>query len=675
MVIMIIPLTEISAQSNKQEKGPEDFPEYIQPFIPGVPKLGRPMLIMGDKKPVMGEGMGWAAPAVFDWNGDGKKDLLIGEFASGLEMANGNVLGNFIRVYINKGSDSSPEFTDEFKYAKPYVETSKGTESNGTPLSVYLWCCMSFRPQFADLNDDGYPDLITGHYYPGDVTWFRGGEHGFTTGEKIEQEHRDKHPLYGNNLPVTDPQSWSYWNYSSVSLGDFDGDSLQDMIVGGAGLRISKNIGSKTAPRFGLRELLLDVNGNPLRIDNPTEEKEGRRENQYVAGSDDTVPLVIDWDQDGVLDLMLTDCYLSKNKSAITFFRGVITSEGPRFEPGVSLFKTKDGGKAFPGSWLQTYVTDWNNDGINDLLIGTSVATIDGSFNYDLSWNWEFETGITKKNPANYSEYHKKTIEEQMERADKNISELGLSEEEVKTKGYMTREILFKNYYGKEEYRTLAHKGYVYVMLGEKQDKPAAIKQDTINLAKEKYRVKKQARKGEHDPITEQSPKTGQAEVQGQDQMKGQEKTISQKQMTGLTKVTEQENTESPVRITATTPLAVNAGEEFTIKILLDIQDSWYIYAPALANAQQGVAQACMSFELPDGIEMEGKIEWPEPVAKDLYQVYFGKIELSTVFKVKPGTMPGIYKIKATLQYQGCNQLSCIPQSKEELLIEVEINR
>ena len=472
LVIIIMPLTEISAQSNKQVKGPESFPELIQPDIPGAPRLGKPMLIMRETKPLMGEGMGWAAPAVFDWNGDGEKDLLIGEFASGLEMANGNVLGNFIRVYINEGSDNSPEFSDEFKYAMPYVEPAKGTESNGTPLSVYLWCCMSFRPQFADLNNDGYPDLITGHYFPGDVTWFRGGEHGFITGEKIEQEYRDKHPLYGNNLPVTDPQSYSYWNYSSVSFGDFDGDGLQDMVVGGAGLRISKNTGTKNKPKFGYREFLLDVEENPLKIYAYTKEDvKDYIGTLSIAGSDNIVPLVTDWDQDGVLDLMVTDCYLNKGKAAVTFFRGVRTQKGHRFESGVALFKTKDGGKTFPGSWLQTYVTDWNNDGVNDLLIGTSVATIDGAFDYNLSWNWEYETGIIKKNPVYYSESFKKMIKDQMERAEKRVSELGINNEEASKRRLMTREMLFKNYYGKEEYRRLAHKGYVYVMLGEKQQK------------------------------------------------------------------------------------------------------------------------------------------------------------------------------------------------------------
>jgi hypothetical protein len=40
-----------------------------------------------------------AAPEVADWNGDGKKDLLIGEFYYG-----------DVKVFLNSGTDASPSF-------------------------------------------------------------------------------------------------------------------------------------------------------------------------------------------------------------------------------------------------------------------------------------------------------------------------------------------------------------------------------------------------------------------------------------------------------------------------------------------------------------------------------------------------------------------------------------
>jgi hypothetical protein len=41
----------------------------------------------------------YGAPAMYDWNLDGAKDLILGQFASGK-----------IRLYLNQGPDSAPEF-------------------------------------------------------------------------------------------------------------------------------------------------------------------------------------------------------------------------------------------------------------------------------------------------------------------------------------------------------------------------------------------------------------------------------------------------------------------------------------------------------------------------------------------------------------------------------------
>ena len=50
--------------------------------------------------------IGHLVPCVTDWNGDGKKDLIVGQFSGGK-----------IRLYLNKGTDSTPAFKD-FKYLK-----------------------------------------------------------------------------------------------------------------------------------------------------------------------------------------------------------------------------------------------------------------------------------------------------------------------------------------------------------------------------------------------------------------------------------------------------------------------------------------------------------------------------------------------------------------------------
>ncbi|MCP4728291.1 MAG: VCBS repeat-containing protein [bacterium] len=61
--------------------------------------------IMSDGKPIDVD-IGHSVPTVADWNNDGKKDLIVGQFGKGK-----------IRLYLNNGTDSKPAFTG-FEYLK-----------------------------------------------------------------------------------------------------------------------------------------------------------------------------------------------------------------------------------------------------------------------------------------------------------------------------------------------------------------------------------------------------------------------------------------------------------------------------------------------------------------------------------------------------------------------------
>jgi len=43
----------------------------------------------------------WSAPTTADWDNDGRKDLIVGQYSAGK-----------IRLYMNQGTDTSPAFSD-----------------------------------------------------------------------------------------------------------------------------------------------------------------------------------------------------------------------------------------------------------------------------------------------------------------------------------------------------------------------------------------------------------------------------------------------------------------------------------------------------------------------------------------------------------------------------------
>ncbi len=102
---------------------PTEFKEIKSLELAGAPILGKPTLITGTKAEIRSDKHGLAYPTLFDWNKDGKDDLLVGEFETG-------ETGSYVKVYTNKGSNSKPKFSGEFEYA---------TDIKGDTITAYYW--------------------------------------------------------------------------------------------------------------------------------------------------------------------------------------------------------------------------------------------------------------------------------------------------------------------------------------------------------------------------------------------------------------------------------------------------------------------------------------------------------------------------------------------------------
>jgi hypothetical protein len=66
-----------------------------------VPEFQKGVRLEADGKPIDGE-VGHLVPCVTDWNDDGKKDLIVGQWQFG---------GGKIALYLNRGTDAAPTFS------------------------------------------------------------------------------------------------------------------------------------------------------------------------------------------------------------------------------------------------------------------------------------------------------------------------------------------------------------------------------------------------------------------------------------------------------------------------------------------------------------------------------------------------------------------------------------
>ncbi len=404
--------------------------ELVMTDIPGAPVLRQPQRIDGSQQEIRTCKHGLCYPAVHDWNHDGKPDLLLGEFSTGDKENN-------IRVYINEGTKSKPKFSGKYFYAK---------DEDGDTISNYQWCCIGIHPRFVDITGDGRLDMLSGQYNPGLISLWRGTDKGFAPREYVPQEgYVDGKRPAGDENPES-PENGLYWNYTSAGFGDYNGDGLIDLFVGGsAGLRMALNEGTKENPRFGLRKYLYSVDGNVLSVD---------PEHPMAAGGHPrfmkTYMTPVDWDGDGVLDILLTYDFASRGSHAILFYKGVNTNLGLRFKHPVPLFTTADGSKELPGCQPMICVYDVNGDGVNDIVMGISIPTINYEVQDSIAWGWIHDFGIEMPGKDAGEYYMYTTRDSIIAKVESNPG--------------------FKSYYlGKlndYKYLDLRHRGYVFVFYG-----------------------------------------------------------------------------------------------------------------------------------------------------------------------------------------------------------------
>lgn len=196
------------------------------------------------------------------------------------------------------------------------------------------------------------------------------------------------------------------WGYSILSVADWDGDGLPDIITNGIWGRVLwyRNIGTRTAPRLApAQPVEVAWNGPTPKPAWNWWNPEGRE----LVTQWRTTPYAIDWTKDGLTDLIMMDQEgylvlferrrLADGRLELMAPQRVFVGEGAssfdansvplNAETGLLRLNANPNGK----SGRRTFcITDWDGDGVLDLIVNSKNVNFLRGTGRDAQGRWTF---------------------------------------------------------------------------------------------------------------------------------------------------------------------------------------------------------------------------------------------------------------------------------------------
>lgn len=223
-------------------------------------------------------------------------------------------------------------------------------------------------PQFVDFNADGHTDIVTATF-DGSPWVSYGSKEGFKAPELIK--HKEGTRIILSHYWDYEARKWTSSNHTDAKVEDahcisayafdWDADGDLDLILGDRNglLYLNINEGRATGHKFGTRSKRIMLGDKPL-----------------DAGGKVTSPRMIDWDKDGLPDLLVGtfgDTYGLSAGGGVYWCRNVGKKGEPKFEAPKALIAAskKDADSATrPDAACYFDVVDWDNDGDLDIVVG-----------------------------------------------------------------------------------------------------------------------------------------------------------------------------------------------------------------------------------------------------------------------------------------------------------------
>lgn len=382
--------------------GSNDEPKYEEPFK--VEAGGKPVEVFG-----------WPSPNFADFDGDGDLDLLCGEFLDGFTY------------FENIGTREKPEYAPGRRLKAP----------DGSPLVMDL---QMITPTAIDwdgdgdldlivgdedgrvalientgaLRDDGTPQFLPPRYFqqeaddvkfgalatPVGFDWDGDGDIDIITGNTaghiafienlsgpgvakptwaapvlLEAEGEVIRIMAGPNGSIQGPCE-AKWGYTTLSIADWDGDGLPDLMVNSIWGKVHwhRNVGTRKKPVLAAAK--------PIKVAWEGEQPHLawgwlRPDGDALLTQWRTTPVAVDWNNDGLADLVMLD-----TEGYLAFFERSKREDALILLPPRRVFVDESGeplrlnaGSAGKSGRRKLCVVDWDGDGKLDILLNAANAT------------------------------------------------------------------------------------------------------------------------------------------------------------------------------------------------------------------------------------------------------------------------------------------------------------
>lgn len=295
-------------------------------------------------------------PVAFDWDRDGDFDLIVGE---------------------EDGRVAFVENTGKLKNQMPVFEPPKYFQQEADTLK----CGALATPFGVDWDHDGDMDIVSGNT-AGFIEYFenlsgpRIGQPRWGKPVRLRIAGNEFRIMAGDNGSIQGPAE-AKWGYTTLSVADWDGDGLHDIIFNSILGRVCwiKNTGTKLRPRFeSVHSIDVEWDGAPPTLAWGWLKPKGNE----LLTQWRTTPVVFDFNRDGLVDIAMLD-----HEGYLAFFERAKKDGKTILKPPRRAFLDAQGkpirlnsGDAGKSGRRKLCVTDWDGDGKFDFLLNSTNADL-----------------------------------------------------------------------------------------------------------------------------------------------------------------------------------------------------------------------------------------------------------------------------------------------------------